>query len=182
MSAKRTEAKITALYERLSRDDEAAGDSNSIISQKMQLESYAAQHGFINCVHYTDDGWSGGNFERPDWKRLIADIEAGKVGCVIAKDMSRIGRDYLQPCVCVQSISRSLICKYFRAAVLPLDRELETALLYKNKSKHCCRCGALFLPRSNRGKYCPDCAAAVHRQQKATCERRRRAERGQLGA
>ena len=96
MSAKQTEAKITALYERLSRDDEAAGDSNSIISQKMQLESYAAQHGFINCVHYTDDGWSGGNFERPDWKRLIADIEAGKVGCVIAKDMSRIGRDYLQ--------------------------------------------------------------------------------------
>ena len=87
-----------------------------------------------------------------------------------------------EPCVCVQSISRSLICKYFRAAVLPLDRELETALLYKNKSKHCCRCGALFLPRSNRGKYCPDCAAAVHRQQKATCERRRRAERGQLGA
>lgn len=62
MSAKQTEAKITALYERLSRDDEAAGDSNSIISQKMQLESYAAQHGFINCVHYTDDGWSGGNF------------------------------------------------------------------------------------------------------------------------
>ena len=88
--------KITALYERLSRDDEVAGDSNSIVNQKLQLESYAAQHGFTNCVHYTDDGWSGGNFERPDWKRLIADIEAGKVGCVIAKDMSRIGRDYLQ--------------------------------------------------------------------------------------
>ena len=88
--------KITALYERLSRDDEAAGDSNSIVNQKIQLESYAAQHGFTNCVHYTDDGWSGGNFERPDWKRLIADIEAGMVGCVIAKDMSRIGRDYLQ--------------------------------------------------------------------------------------
>ncbi len=88
--------KITALYERLSRDDEAAGDSNSIVNQKLQLESYAAQHGFTNCVHYTDDGWSGGNFERPDWKRLVADIEAGKVGCVIAKDMSRIGRDYLQ--------------------------------------------------------------------------------------
>lgn len=88
--------KITALYERLSRDDEAAGDSNSIVNQKMLLESYAAQCGFTNCVHYTDDGWSGGNFERPDWKRLIADIEAGKVGCVIAKDMSRIGRDYLQ--------------------------------------------------------------------------------------
>ena len=95
MSIGQTE-KITALYERLSRDDEAAGDSNSIVNQKMLLESYAAQHGFPNCVHYTDDGWSGGNFERPDWKRMIADIEAGKIGCVIAKDMSRIGRDYLQ--------------------------------------------------------------------------------------
>ncbi len=88
--------KITALYERLSRDDEAEGDSNSIINQKRLLEDYAAQRGFTNCAHYTDDGYSGGNFDRPDWKRMIADIEAGKIGCVIAKDMSRIGRDYLQ--------------------------------------------------------------------------------------
>ena len=98
MNTKRLDTeKITALYERLSRDDEmSAGDSNSIIHQKQMLETYAAQHGFGNCAHYTDDGWSGGSFDRPDWKRLIADIEAGKVGCVIAKDMSRIGRDYLQ--------------------------------------------------------------------------------------
>lgn len=95
MSSRQTE-KITALYERLSRDDEAEGDSNSIVNQKILLEGYAAQHGFTNCTHYTDDGWSGGSFDRPDWKRLIADIETGKVGCVIAKDMSRIGRDYLQ--------------------------------------------------------------------------------------
>lgn len=88
--------KITALYERLSRDDDLTGDSNSIINQKKLLEDYAAQHGFTNCVHYTDDGYSGGTFERPDWKRLISDIEAGKVGAVLAKDMSRIGRDYLQ--------------------------------------------------------------------------------------
>lgn len=96
MSAKQTEEKITALYERLSRDDELAGDSNSIVNQKRYLEDYAAQKGFTNCVHYTDDGWSGGNFERPAWKRMLADIEAGKVGVVLAKDMSRIGRDYLQ--------------------------------------------------------------------------------------
>ncbi len=98
MNKKRLDTqKITALYERLSRDDEmASGDSNSIIHQKQMLEAYAAQHGFTNCDHYTDDGWSGGSFDRPDWKRMIADIEAGKVGCVIAKDMSRIGRDYLQ--------------------------------------------------------------------------------------
>ena len=97
MSEKRLEQeKITALYERLSHDDELIGDSNSVVNQKAMLESYAAQHGFTNCVHYTDDGWSGANFERPSWKRLVADIEAGKVGCVIAKDMSRVGRDYLQ--------------------------------------------------------------------------------------
>lgn len=60
------------------------------------LESYAVQRGFTNIIHYTDDGWSGVNFERPSWKQLISDIEAGKVGCVIAKDMSRVGRDYLQ--------------------------------------------------------------------------------------
>lgn len=92
----KSEEKITALYERLSRDDDLAGESNSIVNQKEMLEKYAGENGFANFEHYTDDGWSGGNFERPDWKRLIADIEAGKVGCVIAKDMSRIGRDYLQ--------------------------------------------------------------------------------------
>ncbi len=96
MSAKQTEEKITALYERLSRDDDLTGDSSSIVNQKRYLESYAAQHGYGNIVHYTDDGWSGGNFERPDWKRLVADIEADKVSTVLVKDMSRVGRNYLQ--------------------------------------------------------------------------------------
>ena len=96
MALLQTEGKITALYERLSRDDDLTGDSNSIINQKSYLESYAAQQGYTDCFHYTDDGWSGGNFERPAWKKLIADIEAGKVGRVIVKDMSRAGRDYLQ--------------------------------------------------------------------------------------
>ena len=96
MSARQTETKITALYERLSRDDESSGDSNSIINQKRYLEGYAADHGYSNIVHYTDDGWSGGNFDRPAWKRLIADIEAGKVEHLLVKDLSRVGRDYLQ--------------------------------------------------------------------------------------
>ena len=79
MANRQTEEKITALYERLSRDDDLTGDSNSILNQKRYLESYAAQRGYTNIVHYTDDGWSGGNFDRPAWKRLVADIEAGKV-------------------------------------------------------------------------------------------------------
>jgi len=88
--------KITALYKRLSRDDELNGDSNSIVNQKKMLEKYAKEQGFTNLAHYTDDGYSGTNFDRPDWKRLTADIEEGKIGCVIVKDMSRIGRNYLE--------------------------------------------------------------------------------------
>ena len=96
MANRQTEEKITALYERLSRDDDLTGDSNSILNQKRYLESYAAQRGYTNIVHYTDDGWSGGNFARPAWKRLVADIEAGKVAHLLCKDLSRIGRNYLQ--------------------------------------------------------------------------------------
>ena len=96
MARMQTEGKITALYERLSRDDDLTGDSNSLINQTKYLEAYAAQQGYKNIVHYTDDGWSGGNFERPAWKQLIKDVEAGRVAHILCKDMSRIGRDYLQ--------------------------------------------------------------------------------------
>ena len=70
----------------ISSDDDLTGDSSSIVNQKRYLESYAAQHGYNNIVHYTDDGYSGGNFDRPDWKRLVADIEAGKVATVLTKE------------------------------------------------------------------------------------------------
>ena len=97
MKTKQTgSGKITALYERLSRDDELTGDSNSIINQKKLLEDYAKSHGFTNCVHFTDDGWSGANFDRPNWKRMIESIESGEVSHVLVKDLSRVGRDYLQ--------------------------------------------------------------------------------------
>ena len=88
--------RITALYERLSRDDELAGDSNSIVSQKKMLEDYAKCNGYTDLVHFTDDGYSGGNFDRPGWKEMLRQIEDGSIGAVIVKDMSRVGRDYLQ--------------------------------------------------------------------------------------
>ena len=87
---------ITALYPRLSHEDELQGESNSISNQKRILETYAKQNGFSNLRWYTDDGYSGANFQRPGFQAMLADIEAGKVGTVIAKDMSRLGRNYLQ--------------------------------------------------------------------------------------
>ncbi|MFR5293004.1 MAG: recombinase family protein [Eisenbergiella sp.] len=87
---------ITALYPRLSHEDELQGESNSISNQKRILETYAKQNGFTNLRWYTDDGYSGANFQRPGFQAMLADIEAGKVGTVIVKDMSRLGRNYLQ--------------------------------------------------------------------------------------
>ena len=87
---------ITALYCRLSRDDELQGDSNSIINQKKILQKYAHEHGYTNFRFYIDDGISGTTFNRPGFQEMIADVEAGIVKRVIIKDMSRFGRDYLQ--------------------------------------------------------------------------------------
>ena len=91
-----TQNLITALYPRLSHEDELQGESNSISNQKRILEAFAKQNGFTNLRWYTDDGYSGANFQRPGFQAMLADIEAGKVGTVIVKDMSRLGRNYLQ--------------------------------------------------------------------------------------
>ncbi|EOS22459.1 hypothetical protein C806_03653 [Lachnospiraceae bacterium 3-1] len=96
MPRQTTQKLITALYPRLSHEDTLQGESNSISNQKRILEAYAKQNGFSNLKWYTDDGFSGANFNRPSFKRLIADIEAGKVGCVITKDLSRLGRNYIE--------------------------------------------------------------------------------------
>ena len=93
---KKQSDKITALYERLSRDDELQGDSNSIVNQKAMLEKYANENGFRNPRHFTDDGYSGTNFNRPAWQELISLVDVGKVDTIIVKDMSRIGRNYLE--------------------------------------------------------------------------------------
>lgn len=87
--------RITALYCRLSQDDMLDGESNSITNQKAILQKFADDNGFRNTQFYVDDGFSGTNFNRPDFMRMIADVESGKVGIVITKDLSRLGRDYL---------------------------------------------------------------------------------------
>lgn len=96
MKARTVEEVITAIYCRLSVDDELSGESNSITHQKEMLGEYAQKKGFGNVKFYVDDGYSGTNFNRPAFKELIQDIDAGYVGTVIVKDMSRLGRDYLK--------------------------------------------------------------------------------------
>ena len=92
----RQSGKITAIYCRLSRDDEQAGESNSIVNQKAILKKYAKEQGFRNIQFFVDDGFSGANFNRPEWQRMIAMVEADQIGVLLAKDMSRIGRNYLE--------------------------------------------------------------------------------------
>ena len=93
---KKEKTKITALYERLSRDDELQGESNNIINQKKYLEDYARQFDFRNIRHFTDDGYSGLNFNRPGFSAMMSEIDQGNVETVIVKDMSRFGRNYIE--------------------------------------------------------------------------------------
>ena len=87
---------VTALYARLSKDDEQQGDSVSIENQKRILETYARDNGLMNCRFFVDDGWSGANFQRPGFIEMMDGIDRGEVKCVVVKDLSRIGRNYLQ--------------------------------------------------------------------------------------
>lgn len=89
------QGKITALYCRLSQDDGLDGESNSIQNQKRILEQYAIDHRFLNIQFYVDDGYSGASFNRPDFQRMMADMEDGKIGIIITKDLSRLGRNQL---------------------------------------------------------------------------------------
>ena len=86
--------KITPLYERLSRDDELQGESNSISNQKQMLEDFARRNGLPNPTHFTDDGISGTRFDRPGFLAMMEEVEAGRVEAIVIKDMSRLGRDY----------------------------------------------------------------------------------------
>lgn len=88
--------KITAIYCRLSHEDELKGDSMSIQNQRDLLGRYASENGFSNVRFYSDDGYTGTNFNRPAFQEMLSDIENDKIGTVIVKDLSRLGREYLQ--------------------------------------------------------------------------------------
>lgn len=94
--------KITALYERLSRDDELEGESNSIVNQKKILEEYASKNNLTNIIHFTDDGISGTQFDRPGFMEMMNGVNIGNIGCIVVKDMSRLGRDYLKVGQCME--------------------------------------------------------------------------------
>ncbi|VGU98582.1 putative site-specific recombinase [Streptococcus pyogenes] len=94
--------KITALYERLSRDDELEGESNSIVNQKKILEEYASKNNLTNIIHFTDDGISGTQFDRPGFMEMMNGVNTGNIACIIVKDMSRLGRDYLKVGQCME--------------------------------------------------------------------------------
>ena len=96
MRQQTTVAPITALYCRLSRDDELQGESNSISNQKRILETFAREQGFRNCKFFVDDGWSGANFDRPSFTEMMEGVENGEIKTVVTKDLSRLGRNYLQ--------------------------------------------------------------------------------------
>ena len=122
------------------------------------------------------------------WNRVTVNRAAGKTTryycdeCCNYDGGNCIALDDGEECVCVQSISYSLLCRWFRAAVLPLDRELETALFHRLDAKRCAVCGALFIPGSNRAKYCPECAGRMKRIKAAQRKRKQRAKCHALGA
>ena len=102
--------KITPLYERLSRDDELQGESNSISNQKQMLEDFARRNGLPNPTHFTDDGISGTRFDRPGFLAMMEEVEAGRVEAIVIKDMSRLGRDYLKVGQVMEVLPRAQMC------------------------------------------------------------------------
>ena len=118
--------KITALYCRLSRDDNLEGDSNSIQNQKLILQKYADENGFQNTRFYVDDGYSGTNFNRPAFEQMMDDMSNGDIAVIITKDLSRLGRNnctpvfisrrYSLPMMCATSLSTTMLTPSMKTA------------------------------------------------------------------
>ena len=120
-------------------------------------------------------------------KRPYMDYRQHRAACRLVHECCNydngncIALDYGEPCVCVQSISYSLLCRWFISAVFPLDWKLEAALLHRAELKRCTECGGQFLPKSNRGKYCPECAGRMKRIRAAQRKRKQRGKCHALG-
>ena len=127
MAKSKQQIRITALYCRLSRDDEFSGDSVSIQTQKTMLSQYAREQGFPNCEFFVDDGYSGTNYNRPDFQRMLGLVEDDRVAVICVKDLSRLGRDFTP-----KSFSRSMIHDLLRSMIM-LIRQMETMNLHLSK-------------------------------------------------
>ena len=137
-----TKTKIysTALYMRLSRDDENFGDSVSIETQRTILQKFAAENGLRVYGEYVDDGWSGTNFDRPSFQRMMNDVEAGKVNCIVTKDLSRFGREHVMMDYYLEFVFRSAI------SPLPRMRTPKRACLSLCRSRICSTSGSPRTP------------------------------------
>ena len=139
---------ITALYERLSQEDKLEGESNSIANQKKILERYCREHGITAYRHYDeDDGYSGTNFNRPGFQRMLADIKAGKIKRVIVKDMSRFGRDYLK------SVSTPICCSPILACILSRSMTELTVRGAKMSLPQSATCSTKCMPATLQRRY-----------------------------
>ena len=137
------------------------------------------------CAITAQTGRSGGKQRRRNMSVSYTHLDVYKRQvheCCNYIDGNCIALDDGEECVCVQSISYSLLCRWFRAAVLPQDKELETALFHRLNAKKCSVCKALFTPGSNRAKYCPECAARMKRVNAAKRKRKQREKCHALGA
>ena len=143
--------KITALYCRLSQDDGLDGESNSIQNQKRILEQYARDHRFPNIQFYVDDGYSGASFNRPDFQRMMSDMEDGKIGIIITKDLSRLGRNQLHTGLYIEERFPQFGVRY-----IAINDNVDTENAESNDLmpfKTCSTSGSCGTPAGRSGRY-----------------------------
>ena len=130
--------KIVLLYERLSRDDELSGESFSIQNQKIMLEDFARRNGYLRFKHFTDDGVSGTRFDRPMFNQMIADAKTGKINLILCKDLSRLGRDYIEAGRFTDIVFPSMGCRFIALndGMDTIHKNNEMLVILKNVMKN----------------------------------------------
>ena len=134
--AKLNNDKITALYCRLSKDDGTNNESMSISTQKTMLKDYAKCNGFLNCQFYVDDGYSGTNYDRPAFRQLIRDIQDSEMSTLITKDLSRLGRNYLETGTYIEIFSSTITCGTINDGVDSIDNAQMDITPFRNIIKN----------------------------------------------